>query len=72
MKKQKEICVCDYCKEEITAPYYVATTDVTNGGCSAILRGCRGFDVDNADYCDLECLFAAIRAALSVDIEEDE
>ena len=61
--KQKAIIVCDECEAEIEHDG-IKTESVRNEGCSEISLGRNTYDVDDADFCNIECLFAHIRKYL--------
>jgi hypothetical protein len=68
--KQKPIHVCDYCGKEIDGNPEITTCDLPYEGSSEIcIRTNKGkvvksFEVGNADYCGLDCLFSHIKETL--------
>lgn len=66
MAKKKSISVnpCAYCGTEIHGDG-LKTFDYPNEGCSEIVFNGKSFQVDIANYCDLECFFKHVRFVLN-------
>jgi len=61
---KKAVVVCDQCGEEVDDLISVSTRMVQNEGCSEIITSNKTYEVDDADFCDLDCLFTHIRMGL--------
>jgi len=65
MLKQKPVHICDFCGKEIGEKPYIYNVD---GGdnYSMIMVGKNSYDVQDQDYCSIDCLFSDIKKHLGI------